>query len=534
MVGDGDVRDNIMNDGSDLGCGISRGVVTEGHNNDSGGENDIKHNKDGQSHQVQRKEEDRQGEDDVQLLLKRYVDETIVLPSPASQRRVDCCGTSRSLYCPECYKCLIPSDYWPWNDPDIDHCGIDNDDDDDDAETEHQEPHHHQPLSVPIDIPFSMDIILGRKERRTSSTGVHVMVLRRLMLMSNMKVSMSETEEGKQTKDQTKNDSGKDGPQRTSTTTRKSDATSSASWCWKNTKLIDLNRVDSAGTTMDSCDDNVNSRNGSNSSDYDDDYDDHDYDDVETTYVLFPSPDSIPISEVASKIKKLIVIDCKWSTTGGMRGVDILRKVDGGKYSNVHKRYQYVRLDSPPLHSLFWRWHHFDGHGMLSTIEAIYFAALEVHDARRRATRSKQSRSNSTSFIAPESTINAAATIDIASFSTETGGTLTAKAMTRRTTVTTWESMMHIMWLFGLQRRLILHDRVRLELQKTQKQKNPKTDGLFEDIALNSQLEDTLLPWSEEAKAYQIRRRHRKDGADANARRKREIKKGNNVKTGKI
>ena len=508
----GNVQDNIMNDGSDLGCGTNRGVVVDGYSNDEGGENDTKTSKDGQCHEDQ-EEDDRRGQD-VQLLLKKYVDETIVLPSPASQRRVDCCGSSRSLYCPECFNLLLPSDYWPWNDSDTDHHGIDNDN-----ETKVQAPHQHERLPVPIKIPFSMDIILGRKERRTSSTGVHIMVLRRLMLMS-VKMSMSKTEE--ETNDRPKQ-SGKVGPRRTSPATSSSDASSSALWCWKNTKLIDLNRFDCDGTT-ENCDDNFNSRNSSSSSD--EDGDDHDYDDTETTYVLFPSSNSIPIGEVASKIKKLIVIDCKWSTTGGMKGMDVLAKVDGGKYSNFHERYQFVRLDSPPSHSLFWRWHHFDGHGMLSTIEAIYFAALEVHDARHRAARSKASRSNSTSFAAPEPAVDPAAPKDIAPLSIRAEARLTATTKT-----TTRESMIYVMWLFGLQRRLILHDRVRLEQQKTQKQQQnkPNEDNFVEDATLQSQLEETALPWSEEAKAYQIRLRHRKDGADFNARQKREIKKGNEI-----
>jgi len=88
------------------------------------------------------------------------------------------------------------------------------------------------------------------------------------------------------------------------------------------------------------------------------------YEGEDNTYVLFPSENSIPISSVASNIHRLIVLDCKWTKSSCQR----LPEIDG--LPQVH-------LDHPPSESFFWRWHN-AGPGMCSTLEAIYFAAMEV------------------------------------------------------------------------------------------------------------------------------------------------------------
>ncbi len=87
-----------------------------------------------------------------------------------------------------------------------------------------------------------------------------------------------------------------------------------------------------------------------------------DYSAEEGVYVLFPSTDSVPISSVSPK--KLVVLDIKWSSQSV--------KADH-KIACLPK----VHLGAPPVQSYFWRWHN-AGKGMLSTIEAIYFATLEV------------------------------------------------------------------------------------------------------------------------------------------------------------
>lgn len=88
------------------------------------------------------------------------------------------------------------------------------------------------------------------------------------------------------------------------------------------------------------------------------------YEGEDNTYVLFPSENSIPISSVASNIHRLVVLDCKWTKSSCQR----LPEIDG--LPKVH-------LDHPPSESFFWRWHN-AGPGMCSTLEAIYFAAVEV------------------------------------------------------------------------------------------------------------------------------------------------------------
>eukprot|EP00590_Aulacoseira_subarctica_P000520 CAMPEP_0172436194 /NCGR_PEP_ID=MMETSP1064-20121228/71597_1 /TAXON_ID=202472 /ORGANISM="Aulacoseira subarctica , Strain CCAP 1002/5" /LENGTH=314 /DNA_ID=CAMNT_0013184589 /DNA_START=51 /DNA_END=992 /DNA_ORIENTATION=- len=95
-------------------------------------------------------------------------------------------------------------------------------------------------------------------------------------------------------------------------------------------------------------------------------------DDVETTFVLFPGKDSIPIVSVASRIQKLIVLDCKWTRTK-----------NSGKFLPELSNYQKVHLSTPPTESHFWRWHN-AGQGMLSTIEAIFYASWEVSEYHQK------------------------------------------------------------------------------------------------------------------------------------------------------
>jgi hypothetical protein len=89
-----------------------------------------------------------------------------------------------------------------------------------------------------------------------------------------------------------------------------------------------------------------------------------------STFLLFPSHgESVPLEAVASKLRTLVVLDCKWTSRG------ICEKNEG--LSSLQK----VHLSFPPKQSYYWRWHN-AGHGMLSTIEAIYFAALEISQVK--------------------------------------------------------------------------------------------------------------------------------------------------------
>ena len=86
----------------------------------------------------------------------------------------------------------------------------------------------------------------------------------------------------------------------------------------------------------------------------------------DSTYLLFPSPgESVPLEMVASMVNTLVVLDCKWTKSKLCRTDEEL--------SSLRK----VHLSSPPEKSYYWRWHN-AGPGMLSTIEAIYYAAVEV------------------------------------------------------------------------------------------------------------------------------------------------------------
>lgn len=89
------------------------------------------------------------------------------------------------------------------------------------------------------------------------------------------------------------------------------------------------------------------------------------YQDGDGTFILFPSPgESVPIETVATEINTLVALDCKWTKTS------IHRKKALSQLPKVH-------LSSPPERSYYWRWHNM-GPGMISTIEAIYYAAYEV------------------------------------------------------------------------------------------------------------------------------------------------------------
>lgn len=116
------------------------------------------------------------------------------------------------------------------------------------------------------------------------------------------------------------------------------------------------------------------------------------------TFLLFPSKTSIPLSQVSNKIKKLVVLDCKWTKTSIQSHLQL-------------ETIQHVHLDFVPSESFYWRWHN-AGKGMCSTLEAIYFAALQVCIANN----------------------------------------YTAKDI---------DNLIHIMWLFGIQRSLTIGTAIR-------------------------------------------------------------------------
>lgn len=84
-----------------------------------------------------------------------------------------------------------------------------------------------------------------------------------------------------------------------------------------------------------------------------------------STYLLFPSVDSVPLQSVANDIETLVVLDCRWTKSR------LIRK------NEAFKQMKKVHLTHGPSESFFWRWHN-QGRGMCSTIEAIYYAAHEM------------------------------------------------------------------------------------------------------------------------------------------------------------
>ena len=92
--------------------------------------------------------------------------------------------------------------------------------------------------------------------------------------------------------------------------------------------------------------------------------------DSDGTYILFPVPgESVPLASVAGNINRLVVLDCKWTKSSCK---------DRPELRNLPK----VHLTEPPEQSYFWRWHN-SGPGMISTIEAIYYASLEIAEHKQ-------------------------------------------------------------------------------------------------------------------------------------------------------
>jgi hypothetical protein len=228
--------------------------------------------------------------------LTTYLDSTAVLSTRTNTtRRVACCNSSRAFYCPECCKILIPQDEWP-------RCFFQN---------------------GGIALPFTMDIVLGWKQRRTSSSGIQMMAICNMMKEASLGTKDGDDELQK----------GSEGL-----------------W-WNCMNLYDMNQGDK-----------IPSYSGSDNS---------------TTFVLFPKKDSVPLSAVADKISKLVVLDVLWTRSGVVQLNSSLSSLPS------------VHLEFPPKQSHFWRWHD-KGCGMLSTMEAIYFAAMEVSLARRWAKKDRE------------------------------------------------------------------------------------------------------------------------------------------------
>jgi hypothetical protein len=318
--------------------------------------------------------------------------------------RVYCCNTSRSLYCPECYRCLVPKKFRPrrFIQQQLRQQQQQNDD-----TSKHNNNNNNNNIfdcssSSSSSFPFkSMDIILGVKERRTSSTGIQIMSICQMieeassdnnnnnniaMAASSSSSSSSSSRNHDSRKAKQPQCSGIGGKEKSYDSNNDADVdvenddtcndnknnSNSNKW-WKNVNLYDLNREDT-----------ILPRHNK-----------------ETTFVLFPQEGkSVPIYTVADKIEKLIILDIKWTRSANA----LLFSNSNNNNNNNNKppgddghkttsrnnnddennpllsslgELQFVHLEFPPHKSHFWRWHN-RGDGMLSTIEAVYFAAREV------------------------------------------------------------------------------------------------------------------------------------------------------------
>lgn len=231
---------------------------------------------------------------DAGNLLAEYLDKTTTI----DQSRVDCCNSSRSFYCPMCCSVLLPSEEWP----DVIRNGK-------------------------LRLPFDIDIVLGKKERRTCATGIQVVAISSV-LDSTRKHNHSETS--------VEPDATSFNQFRRRQNCETNDSEEAASPFCGSAYLYSFEE------------DNMPS---------------YDLKNLQNTYVLYPDEGSVPISSVG-RIDRLIVLDMKWSRKSG--------KTDA-RFGSIPR----VHLGSPPPNSHFWRWHS-EGKGMLSTIEAIYFAAMEA------------------------------------------------------------------------------------------------------------------------------------------------------------
>mmetsp|Transcript_25602 Transcript_25602/g.48808 ORF Transcript_25602/g.48808 Transcript_25602/m.48808 type:complete len:415 (+) Transcript_25602:143-1387(+) len=175
----------------------------------------------------------------------------------------------------------------------------------------------------PLKLPFNLHIVLD--DRRGSATGLHAVALLNERKGLEEKNNCQEVEDISQTESDVHN--------------------TNANSCDEPSHLRSLKLIDLA--------------NG-------DEIPKYRRDDA-TTFLLFPSPgESVPLESVASKVQTLVVLDCKWT-----KNKRFFRK--NQELSTLQK----VHLSSPPQESYYWRWHN-AGPGMISTIEAMFYAAYEV------------------------------------------------------------------------------------------------------------------------------------------------------------
>ena len=239
--------------------------------------------------------------------------------------RVDCCKPSQSMYCKDCYRLIVPDEALPLpirlRQSSAPICDIDICPKADNvSELTNDEVNRHGRL---LKLPFNLHLILD--DRKGCSTGIHaVALLGGLRETQNDKSRFDQTNELNTT---------------TVTDIYKLDPSEQSPILEKAMEVYDHDQSTNSEEEL-------------------------------STYFLFPSPgESVALEEVSNKVKTLIVLDCKWTKSGAWRRSERLRCIPK------------VHLSNPPQESYFWRWHN-AGEGMMSTIEAIYYASLEVYQGR--------------------------------------------------------------------------------------------------------------------------------------------------------
>lgn len=252
--------------------------------------------------------------------------------SPAQEfPRVACCRPSQSLYCKECCRLVVPDDVLPAPIRLRKHhpcsCGVND--------TLKDSLPDKGSTDRPLRLPFNLHVILD--DRRGSSTGIHAIALLGNSCCNEFTKRHELSEE--------------------------KDSCSEIHRMCNELGSVTLTDVEK----LDHCDQSDLLESALKA--YDESPND---DNKKSTYFLFPCPgESVPLQEVSEKVKTLIVLDCKWTKSGVWRRSNRLR--------NIPK----VHLSNPPKESHFWRWHN-AGEGMMSTIEAIYYAAFEVYQNKRK------------------------------------------------------------------------------------------------------------------------------------------------------
>ena len=224
---------------------------------------------------------------------KRILDYLNSFDGSASFPRHTCCNSSRSLYCEECCKLLVPDAALP--DPislrrekqqfkRSNFCATSCDTQDE--------------RKSPLNLPFNLHIVLD--DRRCSATGLHAVAL-------------------------LNNGEGEDGTAN----------------CFGSVKLIDVANGDEI----------PNYSTGHHTQLLDADTISNDLiDQSEREFLLFPSPgESVPIESVANQIETLVVLDCKWRKSSLCRTNANLAKLRKVHLSNSPKQTHYWRWHNAGL-----------------------------------------------------------------------------------------------------------------------------------------------------------------------------------------